>query len=652
MNDNTIVGQNGGIIQQQMDAANASKLAQQQVQGQTINSQAPDSGNWFTHLLPTIGSIAAPIIGGLGTGGVGLLAGAGLSGAGGAAGQALQNWLEGKNPVDSNVLESGVMNAAGGLAGGLIGKIGAKFAANTAAPALEKAGSSMLAGQGAGNLAKEDAQYLFSKGVTNLKQMDDIAPLVTGSEGAFNRAVENSLLNAREKGMTLDLSSLAKQGKNLPGATVSSAITDAGIAGDANAVKGVQEMVQGTLEKYNKSAFTKLSPVSKGGSTVTVFDNGVLNNQHPLDALNMSRDLDKTAATWMKSSSPTIQAQGRAVKNVSNVIKDNLYGPETGIAKMGITDQVRQQAIADLTPLQKINPKYYEAKVSEIGQAKTLGDLRSFQAPDVRASLASQGVQKMDNLSGGTTLGSALKVGAPVVGMSMGGLPGLAAGLVLPKALGSGAAQTGTTALLSKLSGALGSKTAQKLIPTLSRIGASTAVNLPTMGAGAVSTANMPQIGGNMNGAPIPGMNGVNAMQPGVAQTPYDQLVSAMEAQSILAPQLAGQSGASGFLSKIAPQLQARQTLSGMLPNMQAAYGNAGGAQGLGGAFSMLSSLVPGTAANTYQSQQQAVAAQIAQAMGISKEEALALLPQLMQNPQEAQQRMGGLGSILSSLAQ
>jgi len=651
MNDNTnntspFIGQNGGQIQQAMDTANTAKLAQQQQQS-TVTPQTADSGNWFTHLLPTIGAIGAPILAGLGTGGLGLFGGAAASGAGGAFGQSLENILEGKNPIDNNVVESGVVNAGAGLAGGLLGKIGAKFAANTAAPALENAGSSLLAGQGAGALTKEDAAYLFKNGITNLKQMDQIAPLITGSEGALNSAVENSLLNANEKGLALDLSSLAKVSKNVPSAAVTDAARQAGIAGDSNAIKGVQDFVQGQLEKYNP-----VSTIPSKGGAIAMFDNGVLNSQEPINALNMTRNMDKAAGDWMRSSSPTIQAQGKALSNVSNVVKDSLYGPDTAIGKIGITDQVRQQAIADLEPVKAINPTYYQAKVNEINQASTLGDLRTSQAPDVRASIATTKAQKLDNVSGGTTLGSALKVGAPVVGMSVGGVPGLAAGLVLPKALESGVANTGATALLSKLSAAAGSQTAQKVIPLLSRIAATTAANIPTMGAGAVPVTDQPITGGNMNsGVPIPGMNGVTAMQPSAATTPYDQLVSAMQAQSILAPQMAGQSGAGSFLAGIAPKLQAKQTLESMLGNMQTGFANAGGAQGLGGIGSVLAGMVPGTAQNAYQQQREAVAAQIANAMGISKEEAMNMLPQFMQDQNTASQRMQGLGGVLSSLA-
>ena len=615
---------------------------------QTQPQPSQDSGNWFTHLLPTIGSIAAPIIGGLlapETGGLSLLAGAALSGAGGAGGKVAENTIEGKNPLDQNVLTEGVTNAIGGGVGGLIGKAGAKFVANVAAPGLAKAGTSLVAGQGGGALSKEDAQYLFNNGVTNLGDMSDIAPIVTGQTGALSNAVVNSLHNAADAGTRINLTSLGTMGKNLPGDTILNGVRDAGIAGDSNAVNSVQGFVQGQLEKFNQGAISNIP--AKGGSQLTSIDNATLSAQHPVDALSMTQAMDSQASKWLSSSSPTIQAQGQALRNISNTVKDGLYGPETSIGQSGVTDQVKQQAIADLEPLKAINPQYYQTKVNEVTNANTIADLRTAQAPDVRASIANNSAQHADNMSGGTTVPEAIKVGAPVMGMGMGGPVGAIAGMAIPKVLGSNAVQTGATSVLSKLSKVAGSNTAQNMIPLLSRVGASTAVNLPTMGAGSTSPTNQPVLGGTMDNIQQPGqMTG----QP-QNQTPYDKLVQAMIAQSVLAPTMAGGSGASSFLSSIAPKLQAKQSLEAALPNLQTSFNNAGGAQGLGGIGSMLSSFVPGTAANAYQSQQEAAAAILATNLGISKDEAKSLLPQLMQNSDTANNRMSGLNSILGGLA-
>lgn len=95
------------------------------------------SGNWLTHLLPTIGSVAIPALGALlapETGGLSLVAAAGLSGLGAAGGKAAENAVEGKG-VGDDVLTSGVEGAAGGAVGGVAGKVlgkGAELLANRA----------------------------------------------------------------------------------------------------------------------------------------------------------------------------------------------------------------------------------------------------------------------------------------------------------------------------------------------------------------------------------------------------------------------------------------------------------------------------------------------------------------------------------------
>jgi hypothetical protein len=53
------------------------------------SQQSSGGGDWLSHLLPTIGSVAAPVLGALlapETGGASLLAGAALSGLGSAGG--------------------------------------------------------------------------------------------------------------------------------------------------------------------------------------------------------------------------------------------------------------------------------------------------------------------------------------------------------------------------------------------------------------------------------------------------------------------------------------------------------------------------------------------------------------------------------------
>lgn len=636
--DTAQFGQYSDWAKSQMDKGVSSNVINQALQQNKLSAQPEKpKSEWWQDLLPAAGGILGAALAPE-TGGLSLLAAAGLSGLGGAAGQVAKNATMGEDPLQGNVLSSGIENAVGGGIGSTVGKIGAGLAKKVVAPAAEKTGVSLLAGQGKGALTNEDAHYLFNNGVTDLKQMGDIHPVVTGPTGALNNAVENTLHNAADtSGIRMDLSSLAKQGKDLPGETVMNAVRDAGISGDSGSVKSVQDFIQGQLEKHNQTAIRGVP--QKGGGTLTSFDNGVLNSQHPLDALNMTRNMDSTASTWLKSSSPNIQAQGRALQNVSNTIKDNLYGPETAIGKMGVTDQVREQALADLEPLKKINPKYYEAKAGEVNQAQTIADLRAAQAPDVRASMALQSAQKAANTSGGNTVSDLIKVGAPVAGMSMGGPVGMAAGMIAPKVLGSDTATVAGTNLMSKLSKAIGSSQAQKIIPLLSRIGGITTANLPNMGESKQQGVT------NMNGGmPVGGPGMMDGGQP----SDYNTLIKAMMDQAILAPDL--NPGATSLLQSIAPQLQQNQLAKSELGGLPQAFAGAGGGQGIGGITSMLSGLVPGTSANVFQGRSSAAAEQLAKALGISPQAAAGLLPGLMQSPEAAGQQQGVLSSIYGAL--
>jgi hypothetical protein len=105
-----------------------------------------------------------------------------------------------------------------------------------------------------------------------------------------------------------------------------------------------------------------------------------------------------------------------------------------------------------------------------------------------------------------------------------------------------------------------------------------------------------------------------------------------------------------GSLLGQAPFLQRNQLAQGELAGLPAAYANAGGAQGTGGILSRISALVPGTSANTYQSERDAAAHQLAQVMGISPQAAAGLLPQLMQNPNSAAVSSGILGNMQGNL--
>jgi len=147
-----------------------------------------ESGNWLTHLLPTIGSVAIPALGALlapETGGLSLVAAAGLSGLGAAGGKAAENAVEGKS-VGDDVLTSGVEGAAGGAAGGIAGKAlgkGAELLANRASNITKTATDA------AATKAAQDAEISTAQAIRN-----NYGGIKPGVQSANNLEGNQSLL--------------------------------------------------------------------------------------------------------------------------------------------------------------------------------------------------------------------------------------------------------------------------------------------------------------------------------------------------------------------------------------------------------------------------------------------------------------------------
>jgi hypothetical protein len=141
------------------------------------------------------------------------------------------------------------------------------------------------------------------------------------------------------------------------------------------------------------------------------------------------------------------------------------------------------------------------------------------------------------------------------------------------------------------------------------------------------------------------------AMQP-AQQSPLDQLYSTLLSQEQNGAGLTANSGSIiSALQALAPQVQKNNLVSNELSALPGAYANAGGAQGAGGILSRISGLIPGTAAHTYQQQQEGAAQALAAQLGISPQAAAGLLPQLMQNQGTAGMNQGVLSQLGGQLA-
>lgn len=585
---------------------------------QTTAPQPHESGNWLTHLLPTAGGILGSFIPG-----VGLIGGGAL---GSAGGKAVENLIEGKGFNVGDELSSAAEGAIGGVGGKILGGVGGALASKGAS-AAETGATKLVQGQVAkGTLGSADADYLAKNGVTDLTQHKDIFPIVSGSDGAFSNGVRNSLSNAADSGLRMDFSGL----KGAAG----KAITDAGISGDQSAAKSVQELVDGQLERVAPGGAVTIP--AKNGASIRTFENGALQQVNPNDALDVANNLYKSGSAWLKSSSPSIQAQGRALQSLSQHITDNLYGPETAIGKMGISDTVRQQVLSDLAPLKDINPQYYAAKVDELNNANTIGDLRSAQAVDVRANQAQNATEAMTDKMGGLTTADAIKNVVPINAAITGGAKGVGAA-VASKVAQSPAANAAGAGVLGRISDILGSNGLQQVVNGAANTGAQTVAhgedfNHAADAGSLINPATQPQTSGNI-------------MQDIMnSQSPAALLVKSalMDRMYTMPGQTSDPLLDSPGVTQALSTLQGLNTAQSQMAGLSKLYNEAGGAQGpVGGILAHIGGLVTGGPAAQYEKESQALQDALAK-QGIT-----APLPSLNMNQASANSALAQITAAL-----
>lgn len=610
-----------------------------------VTVKEPHSGNWFTHLLPTIGSIALPAIGALlapETGGLSLIAAAGLSGLGAAGGKAAENATEGKGILDKNVAEEGLMGAAGGAAGGVAGKVlgGVAGKLGTAAEDMATQTAAREGAEDAINTAANTykdispklQQALDAKGslahVTNMGyDIADPANLV--HVGNTSNDVLNDVLNrALANSGPVDLS-------HYPQIVKDALAKEGGTLGSYEKVA----LARGRLGMANTPAAKLLQQLEDVGAGIAK------SNSDP----NELRTLTTKLGALAQDAKPTVTAatgaidpQQKAIYNVLNdvrgQVKDALYNRgELNDALKGeignlTADDVGSQQLADhlnnvitasKSPqdlLDEISRNINVARLGEEGQK--VGQIVTSKGAQARAA-AEAGLEPAAEGS------PALDIVGHIVNPHTG---------IVSTAVNVGKHVAQNPAILNTLSriGALGAKIAPAAGATIA--------TAPNLAADPVALAGGAAMPGGTNGT----MGGTMTTDPSGAHS-YQDLINAMEAQAVLAPSMGG--GASSFLASVAPQLQQNQLMRGELAALPAAYANAGGAQGTSGILSRISGLIPGTAAHTYQQQQAAAAQALAQRLGISPQAAAGLLPQLMQNENTAGINSGILGNLSGQLA-
>lgn len=433
---------------------------------------APKSkGNVLTHLLPTIGGTGGGVLGGAAGGalagsvilpGVGTVAG-GLLGAllggagGGALGKVAENKIEG-NSLGQGVAGEAAMNgvlsagplrllkgagaltkgavaaskgATPGLAESLI-KTGVEDAGaplkTSVAGKLDAFGNKQIGKSLFGNAVDKPtirandpagtANKLFNMGLTKDTDVERTAHAITGSDGILNKAVATAVSKAGK----LNTAEFAP--------TIESTVAKSGLV-DSHA-KALTNQIQATVNLIDPA-----KPES------------ALKAMKALKA-RQQEYLGKGGTYHLPTSDDKLKAE--VLNQVHDKIQNTLYkqaGADKNIAGVLTPDLEKQ-----LTALHPDNPQW-ASHVKQIMQSKSVGDLRSHQAPFVNATKLIENGE-----------GNAYSVGGRMVNNTS-GLKGMfadaaanlvkqpaqrAAGIVAKKAASVAPGGTGTSGLLSVLS--------------------------------------------------------------------------------------------------------------------------------------------------------------------------------------------------------
>lgn len=643
-------------------------VSAQQAQPQQ-QPQAPH-GNWFTHLLPTIGGIGGSILGGLATAGLG---GEVVGGAGGAAlGKGLEHALEGDKVIQGDDLTAGLEGGAGagvgGLAGKAIGKAGefvgnyGKGVASDAAQATESAGNlanskTMHAIYGSSKNDVGAAQSMADSAgldMTNPAQLHEAGKMMISNGGqTLDDVVGQHQIpisgvidgNGQKVAPSIDdliHSSLTNThpltGDKL-GASRSLVLGGLGQQTDEDLLRnGYTRFLSSSAKDSTKSAASDY--LNEANQLLSDVNNGGTASAHDLlEAQRLVGDKAYTMsqAAMKPSATEVTQAQAATWKDLNHNLQDMIYQhPDVSNAAQAMKGNYGaehfggNQKLADL----------FNARISGAQSGKDINGLMhdAYNLRDVGAD----GLHTVTNPASTGSLalakqqvgGADVNAGPSISPLDVVGTVAAPHMNVLNKAVNLTAHVAQNPKVLDVMSriGGLG----EKLAPAA---GVAVATS-PNMGAGPV--AAMPG-SDTMGGTDT--MNGNNPMQPnGVNNYIHD-----IQGLSILDPTHYGGMGQS--VLSLAPQLQRNQMLDAQLSGMPGAYANAGGAQGGGGIMSRISSLIPGTAAHTFEAQKIAAAHELAQTLGISPEAAAGMLPGLMQNQGSANISQGILGNMQHSLA-
>jgi len=659
-----------------------------------LSSSQPtqQQGNWFTRLLPTLGGVVGglggALIPGLGETGVGEIAG---SGVGQGFGKGLENILTG-NPwsqgVGSNVAQGAAFSGAGKLVGmGLKGLGGAATeAGNAATTAAEQTAKAAEDAQANAALKAAEKQKSAAS-IANFKEVKSASLNELGPNQVYLEkiGVDSSSPSAMNKHATTVLNVGDNKLKQVlatqPGADMTGWLD--------NAVKqyGLENSLSAGTSKFGPINIDKIAAAggSSGesslvGSNSALEDavNGFLKShpQYTVNDLNTGkmplsdlRDLKAEIGNQQSQQFGNIKtAMGtntEAKGNYNNLSKlyDNLTNT---LASPNVNKAIEKSVLTpqeeiDIRTALKDTPQAAEEIISGWNKAKSYQDVNELLKPATQMkNVSNEALNKLKDTRSAASREREALGAKPLEGIFEApstpptpATPATPVAPVTPPTPSNSLMQTiagahpliNTAIGASKLAKQLGTnpavlKKSGSLLGRISKVAPSAVV-----GAGGLISAgaNAQPVGGNMQN---------QSMQQGMQNQGQNQLatlLSTLTAQEQASP-INFASSLGPVISALAPLVQKQNVGAGIAGNLAGAYQNAGGAQGpIGGAITNLSSFIPGTAANTYQRQQQATASTLASLLGISPQQAMQMLPQITQSAGTATPMMNNVQGLLGS---
>jgi hypothetical protein len=663
----------------------AQDLSQPSQSSPTSPTQPADTGNWFTHLLPTITSIGGGILGTLAdpfTMGMGTIAG----GAGGAAlGKSWQNALEGK---DTTMQDLGGEALSGAIGGGIGKGLGA----------LTKGVGGMIAGQAEKGIAKEElvngAQDALAKSQA-LRNVYGTIPKSLAQGVNPEQAMQGALDLAGKVGVDAlnpqAVLSAAKTGVDALGNVRSNILAKVGNIPTAGAVDAsgnkvapsISDMINASLKNTHPltgeqlgvdrtGVLGSLEPVFGGKGKLVLPNNassafqteasqmlGSVMSKPNVSALDLqnaqslvgqkAHDIADAAATATGKDAIELKAQAGAWQDLNNYLK-GMFDNESvngGVASMKgnltAADVGGNQALAD-----ELNRR--------ITGAQTNQDLNTSLSHFINLrNIGSDAVASGNNPASATAVRAAKQALADATGTAGDGsvIRSTTTGDILGSIPHPKTKILGAVLNAGNNGGKLGAAK-QNLGTTLQRLSSVGSLSSKEGGTGALPiAAGMIPAGAAMAGSQpsdqpqsyLTGGAGGNPMQP-------NQPVSQSPLQQGMATALAGMSDpyhASAYaplLQQLIGQAQQAHTANATLQSLENGFQGAGGGQGLaGGLFAKLGGALTGNQVSAYDAQRQQ-AVDLLSKLGIP----LSAIPDVTSTAPAAQGQFQNAQNILNSL--